>query len=176
MDKMRVKVYDYLTSRFKIDSNLISLNSMIDPSDKFSTSEYTIEPTIGDTSHDYIQRVYNGDIHEHNACVKFMKSLKVILSEFDNNDECSIYMEKISLPLSVNNPLVVVYKREKEIYNKFVRGDINVPNINKLPAMNNNLTIEYAIDKDYVFQHMRKTRNVFYICVPYSSQFIANDN
>ena len=113
MDKMRVKVYDYLTSRFKIDSNLISLNSMIDPSDKFSTSEYTIEPTIGDTSHDYIQRVYNGDIHEHNACVKFMKSLKVILSEFDNNDECSIYMEKISLPLSVNNPLVVVYKREK---------------------------------------------------------------
>lgn len=171
-------IVNYLIEKTGTDDLLpVNTNSEFD---RMIIKDYNFLRNGREYSHTFMSRTYNGTNHNSDSTVRFMKSLRVIVSQNKdlkyNPDRNKLYVKKISLKKNTNFLKAVISDYEQTVYSMFANGDITPIQMKEFGIKSDNVSIHYNIGDIITFSadsSINKDSYNYYICVPYESELVT---
>lgn len=178
---MDTRVIDYIQTKYKpesLDPIFVTDNRYNIPLKIAHKLNKTLIYNFGeyddngyDNSHLYMKRVFNGDMHNSDANIKYMKTLNVKVDTVDDIDTMKhILDQRVCLSEKTDN-VKELRKRVIGMVDKFFHGDIEPEGIKNLDMYNDKVSIEYQIGGVQIYstyyKHIKATE--YFIGIPYKA-------
>lgn len=176
-------IYTYIEDTFKpknLDPCFITEDSSNIPEDiryKLDTNiiyDFNDFENLVDDSHDYLQRAYDGTLHDKDSVVRYFKRLYVRVytnKDLKYGDEDSTLLVKRFYISNKHDKDDILVKRIKDIINKFVRGDITPSNSRILPIYSGSVSVTYDIGNIDIYSHYHRNLKAteYFVALPYKA-------
>ncbi len=190
---MDINIIKYINDNF----NTLSLEPVFIAKNKFNVPEYlynNLNKTaqylfntldVHDLSHSYISRVYNGNLHDRESCIRFTKSINVTVSvdenlTYDKKDK-SIHLSFKYIRLRKNDrrQSYKIYDVVYSMVHKFMMGDVEPDNVTASPVYSDEINLHYTIAPVAILQSEPDSNDIVscFIAIPYKvdSKFIISN-
>ena len=190
---MDINIIKYINDNF----NTLSLEPVFIAKNKFNVPEYlynNLNKTaqylfntldVHDLSHSYISRVYNGNLHDRESCIRFTKSINVKVSAdenltYDKKDESShLSFKYIRLRKNDRRQSYKIYDAVYSMVHKFMMGDVAPDDVMSTPVYSDEINLHYTIGPVTILQSEPDSNDMVscFIAIPYKveSTFITSN-